>query len=102
MKVQEQDIYHGTALMQIVEHRSFKALNRASKEYGHYLINTDRKVFAKYATTKRSSWQFTFQLKDLAAISSAVASGTRSSCVSCAATSPSAPWPRTKSNRLSI
>jgi hypothetical protein len=75
MKIQEQDIYHGTALMQIVEHRSFKALNRASKEYGHYLINTDRQVFAKYATSKRSPWQFTFQPRDLTAISGAVASG---------------------------
>ena len=28
MKIQEQDIYHGPALMQIVEHPSFKALNR--------------------------------------------------------------------------
>jgi hypothetical protein len=75
MKIQEQDIYHGTALMQIVEHRSFKALNRASKEYGHYLINTDRQVFAKYTTKKGSPWQFTFQAKDVTTISHAVASG---------------------------
>lgn len=77
MKIQEQDIYHGTALMQIVEHPSFKALNRASKEYGHYLINTDRQVFAKYTTKKRSPWQFTFQPKDVTAISGAVESGDR-------------------------
>jgi len=71
MKIQEQDIFHGTALMQIVEHTSFKALNRATKEYGHYLINTDRQVFAKYSTKKRGPWKFTFQPKDLAAIASA-------------------------------
>ena len=77
MKIQEQDIYHGTALMQIVEHRSFKALNRASSVYGHYLINTNRQVFAKYATKTGSPWQFTFQPKNVKAIAGAVVSGDR-------------------------
>jgi hypothetical protein len=56
MKIQEQDIYHGPGLVQIVEHKSFKALNRASSKYGHYLINTDRHVFAKYSTKKKTPW----------------------------------------------
>lgn len=75
MKIQEQDIYHGPVLMQIVEHPSFKALNRASKAYGHYLVNTDRQIFTKYRKNKRSPWQFTFQSDELRALSKAVASG---------------------------
>ena len=65
MKIQEQDIFHGPGLVQVVEHPSFKALNRASAKYGHYLINTDRHVFAKYSSRKKSPWQFTFQQDDL-------------------------------------
>lgn len=60
MKIQEQDFYHGVALTQITEHKSFKALNRASTKYGHYLINTDRHVFIKYRTHPKSPWQHTF------------------------------------------
>lgn len=71
MKIQEQDVYHGPALMQIVEHSSFKALNRASQAYGHYLVNTDRQVFAKYRTAKKGPWQFVFSTDDLSAISKA-------------------------------
>lgn len=77
MKIQEQDIYHGPALMQIVEHQSFKALNRASLHYGHYLVNTDRQVFVKYRKTRRSPWQFVFQPDELSAISTAMSSNGR-------------------------
>jgi len=68
MKIQEQDIYHGPALMHVVEHPSFKALNKASKVYGHYLINTDRHLFVKYSTKKKSPWQFTFNPIDFKAM----------------------------------
>jgi hypothetical protein len=75
MKIQEQDRFHGPALMQIVEHKSFKALNRASNRYGHYLINTDRQVFVKYRTNKTQSWTFVFQPDELQALRSALKSG---------------------------
>jgi hypothetical protein len=68
MKTQEQDLYHGIALMQIVEHESFKALNRATAKYGHYLVNTDREVFVKYRTNNESPWQFTLQNDELQAL----------------------------------
>lgn len=77
MKIQEQDVYHGPALMQIVEHSSFKALNRASSRYGHYLVNTDRQVFTKYRKTKRSPWQFVFTPDELSALSRAISGGGR-------------------------
>jgi len=72
MKIQEQDVYHGPALMQIVEHPSFKALNRASKRYGHYLVNTDRQVFTKYRKVKSSPWQFVFAPEELSTLSRAL------------------------------
>lgn len=68
MKIQDQDLYHGAALTQIVEHKSFKALNRASEKYGHYLVNTDKHVFVKYRTVNRSPWTFTVQPDELAVI----------------------------------
>ena len=75
MKIQEQDRFHGPALMQIVEHKSFKALNRASKGYGHYQINTDRQAFVKYRTSKKPPWTFTFAPDELQAIRSSLKSG---------------------------
>lgn len=68
MKIQEKDQYHGSALTQIVEHRSFKALNRASRKYGHYLVNTNRHVFVKYRTSKRSPWQFVLTHEEIRAL----------------------------------
>ena len=65
MKIQEQDLYHGAALTQIAEHQSFKALNRASTKYGHYLINTDRHVFVKYRTSSKSPWQHTLSADEM-------------------------------------
>ena len=60
MKIQEQDLYHGTALMQIVEHPSFKALNKGSKRYGHYLVNADCHIFVRYSKSDGDTWSFTF------------------------------------------
>lgn len=65
MKIQEQDIYHGPALMQIVEHDSFKALNKADVKYGHYLVNNDKRLCFKYSTAGSGPWSFTFQPTDL-------------------------------------
>lgn len=70
MKVQEKHTYHGQALAQIVEHKSFKALNRASANYGHYIVNADRHVFVKYSTKPKPPWGFQFSPADLAAIKS--------------------------------
>lgn len=83
MKIQEQDFYHGAALTQIVEHKSFKALNRASGKYGHYLINTDRHVFVKYRTAESSPWSFTFQADEVATISKSIVSGLTHVCLVC-------------------
>lgn len=68
MKIQEKDQFHGSALTQIVEDKSFKALNRGSEKYGHYLVNADHHVFVKYRKTKSSPWQFLFTSDELMAI----------------------------------
>lgn len=65
MKVQEKDPYHGAALTQIVEHPSFKALNKADDKYGHYLVNHGRRILAKYTKRPDSPWQFTFSEDDM-------------------------------------
>lgn len=75
MKIQEQDRFHGAALTQIVEHRSFKALNKASEKYGHYLINTDRHVFVKYRKPESTPWGFTVQPEELRAIAREIVAG---------------------------
>ncbi len=66
MKIQEKDEYHGPALMQIVEHPSFKAINKTDKKYGHYTLNTNRHLFVKYRTRKNSPWQFSFGQDEMA------------------------------------
>lgn len=65
MKIQEQDNYHGSALTQIVEHPSFKALNKGSERYGHYLVNANCHVFVRYRKTLRSPWTFTITPEQL-------------------------------------
>ncbi|MHB0980497.1 MAG: hypothetical protein ACYC5Q_10600 [Thermoleophilia bacterium] len=75
MKVQEKDLFHGAVLTQIVEDPSFKALNKASPHYGHYLVNTDKQVFVKYRTGGTSPWQFVFSSDELQVIERAEKSG---------------------------
>jgi hypothetical protein len=69
------DIYHGPALMQIVEDASFKALNKADNKYGHYVVNTDRRLFVKYSKALESPWPFTFQPAEMNAMAADIASG---------------------------
>jgi len=64
VKIQEQDFYHGAALTQIAEHPSFKALNKGSDRYGHYLVNADCHVFMKYSRAN-GPWSFTFTAEQL-------------------------------------
>jgi hypothetical protein len=75
MQIQEKDIFHGAALTQVVEHKSFKALNRATTKYGHYLINSDRALFVKYRKPNKSPWQHTFSEDDVAAIVAEIKKG---------------------------
>lgn len=74
MKVQEQDRYHGPALMQIVEHNSFKALNKADEQYGHYLVNQDTRLWLKYSGSDSGPWSFTFHPADVTALRSDIQS----------------------------
>lgn len=69
MKIQTQDFYHGAALTQIVEHESFKALNKGSARYGHYLINADCHLFIRYSANDNSPWSFTLTSEQLQGIS---------------------------------
>jgi hypothetical protein len=75
VKIQEKDRYHGAALTQIVEHPSFKALNRASEKYGHYIINTDRNIFVKYRTNNKTPWQFGLKQEELVWLNDNVSRG---------------------------
>lgn len=65
MKIQKHDRYHGAALAQVVKHEAFKALNRASTKFGHYLVNTDIHLFIRYLTSSSSPWQFCFEPEDI-------------------------------------
>lgn len=75
MKIQQKDLFHGAALTQLVEHDSFKALNKADTKYGHYLVNTDRRLMVKLTEKATPPWQFTFQSDDLTTLRADIASG---------------------------
>lgn len=77
MKIQEKDLFHGAGLTQIVEHPSFKALNKADEKYGHYQINHDRKLLVKHTKGTTAPWQFTFQKNDLAILQNNIESGAK-------------------------
>lgn len=65
MKIQKKDFYHGAALTQIVEHPSFKALNKADERYGHYQINDNIRLLLRLRSNKESPWIFTFEKEDI-------------------------------------
>lgn len=77
MKIQQKDLFHGAALTQLTEHLSFKALNKADTKYGHYMVNTDRRLMVKLTEKPSAPWTFTFQPDDLNTLSSDMASGFR-------------------------
>jgi hypothetical protein len=67
VRIQVQDTFHGAALTQIVEHPSFKALNRVpGGKYGHYEINNRARLFIKYANTMGPDFRFTLSPDDMA------------------------------------
>lgn len=69
MKIQRQDLFHGAALMQVVEHPSFKALNKAPDgKYGHYILNNDTRLFVKYTTGAGPEYFFTLSADDVSSI----------------------------------
>lgn len=75
MRIQQKDYYHGAALTQIVEHESFKALNKADEKYGHYKVNHDIRLMVKITTNNKSPWQFTANASDLSTIEDDIKSG---------------------------
>jgi hypothetical protein len=77
MKIQQKDLFHGAALTQLTEHPSFKALNNADVKYGHYMVNTDRRLMVKLTEKASAPWTFTFQPDDLNTLQSDIASGFR-------------------------
>jgi hypothetical protein len=81
MKIQEKDLFHGAALTQIVEHESFKALNKADEKYGHYQVNHDRRLLLKYSKEESSGnpqfWKFSFNPDDIETLAKDVEKGAR-------------------------
>jgi hypothetical protein len=75
MRIQQKDFFHGAALTQLVEHHSFKALNKVDGKYGHYLVNVDRRLLVKLTEKPSVPWSFTFQPDDLSTLRADAASG---------------------------
>lgn len=75
MKIQQKDYYHGAALTQIVEHESFKALNKLDEKYGHYKINHDIRLMVKITSIVDAPWQFTANASDLETMEEDIKSG---------------------------
>jgi len=79
MKINDDHLYHGAALIQIAEYPTFKAINpfkldNGSNSRSSYVINTDTVVYLKYASKPKKNsneYLFTFtephlkELKDL-------------------------------------
>jgi hypothetical protein len=80
MKIQEQDLYHGAALTQIVESGQFTALNRDGQKYGLYVVNHNRRLLIKHRTAagKQGRYRFTFSVAELDTLQQhAATNGTR-------------------------
>jgi hypothetical protein len=73
MKIHDDHMYHGSALIQIAEHKQFTAINaftgKLAKYENVYEINKDIAVYLKYATSPTkaySEYHFTFNKSNLA------------------------------------
>jgi hypothetical protein len=81
MRIQEKDLFHGAALTQIVEHESFKALNKADEKYGHYQVNHDRRLLVKHSKAESNTgtqiWNFTFKSDDIEILVQDIQKGTK-------------------------
>lgn len=71
MKIRDDHLYHGAALIQIAEHPQFTAINslkvKTVKFENAYKINDNIAVYLKYSTKpKRGEYQFTFHKEHLA------------------------------------
>lgn len=73
MKIHDDHMYHGSALIQIAEHKQFTAINaftgKLAKYENVYEINKDIAVYLKYATKATKpydEYNFTFNKSNLA------------------------------------
>jgi hypothetical protein len=73
MKIHDDHMYHGSALIQIAEHKQFTAINaftgKLARYENAYEINKDIAVYLKYATSPTKpydEYQFTFNTSNLA------------------------------------
>lgn len=88
MKTSQKDLFHGSALIKVIEHESFTALNKTDDKYGHYRINSDIAILVKYATSKSSHWQFTFSQDDIGILRTDISAGLKTFiCLVCGSTS---------------
>jgi hypothetical protein len=71
MKIDKEDLYYGAAVLQVAEHKSFKAINRLpAPGLPHtYLINTDVGLHLKYASAPvKGSYRFSFSAGHMEAL----------------------------------
>lgn len=76
MKINNDHLYHGAALTQVAEHRTFKAINEVSHAGARsrcaFLINADIGLYLKYATRPKGRFKefiFTFREEHLEELS---------------------------------
>ncbi len=67
MGTQEKDYWHGAALTQIVENKTFKTLNSIDHKFGHYEINRNR-ILVKVSKKEQNPWQFNIKINELQTI----------------------------------
>ncbi len=68
MKIHDDHLYHGAALLQIAEHPTFKSINafvyRSAKSRSAFLVNDDIGVYLKYAEKPHGSLdEYTFNFR---------------------------------------
>lgn len=65
MTIDYKDFMHGAALVAVADSEQFTALNKASRKYGHYIVNYDRHLFVKYCEgAGPGDYSFTFNPSD--------------------------------------
>ena len=65
MHIQEQDLFHGAVLTQLVEFADSITIKKNKNEFGHYIINGSINIIVKYRSSRRSPWRFGFSENEI-------------------------------------
>jgi hypothetical protein len=58
VKIQEQELFHGAAIVQVVEYANNVIVQKTKGQNGHFVINKNTNLILKYRSHRKPPWRF--------------------------------------------